>query len=49
MNKKGFVWYLFQQEAIFMLIGVLIGLVLGYLLISDIIPISAWIQLCPVA
>ena len=25
-NKKGFVWYLFQQEMIFMLVGLVIGL-----------------------
>lgn len=48
-NKKGFVWYLFQQEVIFMTIGLLIGLVVGYLLIADVIPISQWIQICPVA
>ncbi len=47
MNRKGFVWYLFQQEMIFMMIGILIGFVLAMLLVYDIIPVSQWISFCP--
>ncbi|MBS3113241.1 hypothetical protein J4418_04110 [Candidatus Woesearchaeota archaeon] len=47
MNKKGFVWYLFQQEMIFMWIGLIIGLVLAFLMVYDVIPVSQWFTICP--
>ena len=47
MNKKGFVWYLFQQEMIFFMVGLAVGLALAFLMVYDIIPVSQWIALCP--
>jgi|GEM_PF-3239229 uncharacterized protein YacL len=46
LNKKGFVWYLFQEEMIYMTIGIVVGLIVGYLMITDVIPVSQYIQLC---
>ncbi|MFA5142376.1 MAG: hypothetical protein WC471_05395 [Candidatus Woesearchaeota archaeon] len=46
MNKKGFVWYLFQEEMIYMTIGIVVGVIVGYLMITDVIQVSQYVQLC---
>ncbi len=47
-NKKAFVWYLFEMEGKWLIIGLLAGLVVGILMAADIIPISNYWEMCPV-
>lgn len=48
-NKRAFIWYLFEMEAKWAVIGLLFGLVVGILMVADIIPVSGILGLCPAA
>ncbi len=39
-NKKAFVWLLFKKEMIFLVIGLVLGLLIMYLIAADIVPVG---------
>lgn len=48
MNKNGFIWYLFEREVLYFLVGLVIGVVLTVLVAQGVIPLPWALPLCPV-